>query len=176
MAGRAAEPTTDSALNFAKAEVGKLPQGWTAAKTAEGDGSVWKIVADDSAPGGKALAQTSADGPDKFFNLCVAEGTSYVDVDLTISLKAIAGKLDQGGGPIWRCQDAGNYYLARVNPLENNFRAYKVVDGKAARKFAPRPTSMLRPAVGYTIRVHVVTSGRAHSVLSERQAVDRIRR
>ncbi len=129
MSASAAEPA-NRVLSFADAEVGKLPPGWTAAKTGEGDGSVWKIVADESAPGGKTLAQTSADGPDKFFNLCVVEGTSYADVDLAISLKAIAGKLDQGGGPVWRYQDANNYYIARLNPLENNFRCYKVEDGK----------------------------------------------
>ena len=37
---------------------------------------------------------------------------------------------DQGGGPVWRYQDANNYYIARMNPLENNYRVYKVVNGK----------------------------------------------
>jgi hypothetical protein len=64
------------------------------------------------------------------YNLCVADAPSYADVDLAVSFKAIAGKLDQGGGIVWRYRDANNYYLARMNPLEDNFRAYKVVDGK----------------------------------------------
>src|SRR5207249_845865 len=44
--------------------------------------------------------------------------------------KAVKGKEDQGGGVVWRLQDADNYYIARMNPLENNFRLYKVVAGK----------------------------------------------
>ena len=44
--------------------------------------------------------------------------------------KAIRGVEDQGGGPIWRVQDKNNYYIARANPLENNFRIYTVKDGK----------------------------------------------
>jgi hypothetical protein len=31
---------------------------------------------------------------------------------------------------VWRYQDSNNYYIARANPLEDNFRVYKVVDGK----------------------------------------------
>ncbi len=38
--------------------------------------------------------------------------------------------MDQGGGPIWRVKDQNNYYIARWNPLENNFRVYYVKDGK----------------------------------------------
>ena len=31
---------------------------------------------------------------------------------------------DQGGGSIWRAQDRDNYYIARWNRLEDNFRVY----------------------------------------------------
>jgi len=45
-------------------------------------------------------------------------------------MKAVAGEIDQGGGIVWRAKDAKNYYLARYNPLEDNYRLYKVIDGK----------------------------------------------
>src|SRR6266702_7858056 len=63
------------ALRFSKDDVGKLPAGWKAEKTGKGEGSVWKIVADDTAPSksGYALAQTS-ESPGGLFNLCVADG------------------------------------------------------------------------------------------------------
>jgi hypothetical protein len=47
-----------------------------------------------------------------------------------VAFKAVKGKLDQGGGLVWRWQDPGNYYIARMNPLEDNYRVYKVVGGK----------------------------------------------
>ncbi len=31
--------------------------------------------------------------------------------------------------PALRYRDASNFYLARMNPLEDNYRVYKVVDG-----------------------------------------------
>src|SRR5262249_13201271 len=90
-----------------------------------------KVVADDTAPSksGFVLAQT-AESPSAVFNLCVADDTRYKDVEVSIAFKAIQGKNDQGGGIVWRYQDANNYYIARMNPLEDNFRVYKVVAGK----------------------------------------------
>ncbi|MCI0639960.1 MAG: DUF1080 domain-containing protein [Gemmataceae bacterium] len=117
--------------DFKDASVGKLPGGWTAAQTGKGEGSFWQIVAAKDAPGGagKALAQ-SAKSPAAMFNLCVADKTRFKDVDLTVSYKAMAGEIDQGGGPLWRYQDSNNYYVARMNPLERNFRVYVVFEGK----------------------------------------------
>jgi hypothetical protein len=118
-------------FSFEDPEVGKLPEGWTAAKTGEGKGSVWKIANDSTAPNGpQVMAQTSSEGPSALFNLCVLEEVTRADVDLTVAFKAVLGKIDMGGGLLWRYKDANNYYIARQNPLEENFRVYKVVAGK----------------------------------------------
>jgi hypothetical protein len=86
----------------------------------------WTVVTSDS---GKALAQ-SAKNPDSVFNVALAGDTNARDVDLSVRMKAIGGEYDQGGGLVWRARDVKNYYLARYNPLEDNYRAYKVVNGK----------------------------------------------
>jgi hypothetical protein len=75
------------------------------------------------------LAQ-KAKNEDAVFNVALVEGTSYKDLDLSVRLKAVAGDVDRGGGVVWRAKDAKNYYIARYNPLEDNFRVYKVQDGK----------------------------------------------
>lgn len=126
-----ADDKTWHVFPFTTAHVGKLPDGWTADKTGSGNGSVWKGVVDDTAPSksGHVLAQTAA-GPNALFNLCVNEKLSLRDVELQVAFKAMRGALDQGGGLVWRYQDSNNYYLTRMNPLEDNFRVYKVVNGK----------------------------------------------
>jgi hypothetical protein len=123
-------------FQLARADIGKVPGCWQAAKTGKGDGSVWKVVEDATAPSksGLALAQTAA-GPGALFNVCVADESSFKDVEIIVSFKAIKGELDQGGGVVWRYQDADNYYVARLNPLEDNFRVYKVVAGKRSKEF-----------------------------------------
>src|SRR3954447_14575140 len=89
--------------NFESTAVGELPQGWTATKTGDGPGSVWKVQEDATAPAGpKVLTQISAEGPNALFNLCLCNDSKFGDVDVRLSLKAVAGKLDQGGGPVWR--------------------------------------------------------------------------
>jgi hypothetical protein len=122
-------------MKFSKDDLGKVPAGWKAAQTGKGM-SVWKVVADETAPSknGVALAQTTAD-PKATFNLCVAEDTNFKDVEVSVAFKAMKGEADQGGGIVWRYQDANNYYIARMNPLEDNFRVYKVVDGKRHKEF-----------------------------------------
>jgi len=121
----------ERSVRFAKDDLGKLPAGWKSAKTGKGEGSVWKIVVDDTGPSktGAVLAQT-AEGPNALFNLCVADEPSLKNVEVLVSFKAMKGKHDQGGGIVWRYQDADNYYIARMNPLEDNFRVYKVINGK----------------------------------------------
>jgi hypothetical protein len=116
--------------DFEAATVGSVPTGWTVAKTGTGEGSVWAVVEDKSAPKGlKVLAQT-AESPGPMFNLCVADDTNFKDLEVTVAFKAVKGKKDQGGGIVWRYKDENNYYIARFNPLEDNYRLYKVVDGK----------------------------------------------
>ncbi len=114
-----------------KKDLDKAPSGWTVAKTGKGEGSVWKVVADETAPSkkGLVLAQT-AESPGPLFNLCVVDDTNAKDVEIRVAFKAVRGEKDQGGGIVWRYQDANNYYIARMNPLEDNYRVYKVVAGK----------------------------------------------
>ena len=130
----AADKANEVRWSFEDASVGKVPEGWSSAKTGKGPGSVWKVIDETSAPSGThVLAQTSSEGPNPLFNLCVCDEVTLTDVDIRVSFKAVKGEIDQGGGPVWRYQDENNYYIARMNPLENNFRVYKVVKGKRAQ-------------------------------------------
>jgi len=148
-----AKPLSAESWDFQDAVVGELPNNWTATKTGEGPGSVWKVEEDATAPAGaRVLSQTSSAGPNALFNLCLNTESKFGDVDLKLSLKAVAGKLDQGGGPVWRCQDKDNYYIARLNPLEGDFRLFHVVKGK--RTLLGKPLQASEPTgVWHTIRV-----------------------
>jgi hypothetical protein len=126
--GLAAEPIT---FSFEDPSPGQLPEAWSTAKTGEGNGSVWQIVAfEQQGKKGQALAQVSSEGPRPLYNLCVLAKEKRTDVDLSVAVKAVKGEIDQGGGLVWRYRDANNYYITRWNPLETNFRVYHVVAGK----------------------------------------------
>jgi hypothetical protein len=122
-------------VSFAKDKGGSVPEGWQAAET-NGKGTLakWEVAEDPSAPNGpKVVAVTANENSGGTFNLLIKKQPILKDVFVSATVKAIAGKEDQGGGPIWRCKDANNYYIARWNPLETNLRLYCVKDGKRAQ-------------------------------------------
>ena len=105
--------------NFERDEPGRVAKGFT------NEVGRWEVVATQE---GRVLAQ-KAENPDATFNVALVSGSSAKDLNLTVRVKPVSGKEDQGGGLVWRARDSKNYYIARYNPLEDNFRVYKVVDG-----------------------------------------------
>jgi len=109
--------------SFDDDRIGSIPPGWLPAETGgKGTPATWEVV-----PG--AIAITKNPNAGSTYNLLLAKGTRFKNGRIKVRVKAVAGKEDQGGGPIWRAQDANNYYIARWNPLEDNFRVYFVKDG-----------------------------------------------
>ncbi len=120
---------------FDNVEAGKLPAGWKAEGTNQrGPVATWAVKADADAPSKpNVLALTDTkEGWGGTFNLLWTDRVTFWDGVIEVKVKAEAGDDDRGGGPIWRMQDKDNYYVARWNPLEDNFRLYYVKDG--ARK------------------------------------------
>jgi 3-keto-disaccharide hydrolase len=115
-----AADATKKTWDFEKDEPGKIARGFT------NEVGQWEVAKD----GDNHVLFQRAKNEDATFNVALAEGTSYKDIDLSVKLKAVAGEVDRGGGVVWRAKDAKNYYIARYNPLEDNFRAYKVEKGK----------------------------------------------
>jgi hypothetical protein len=115
----------DTTINFEKGLIDKLPNGFTQTATSKLQNLNWKIVNDN---GNRVAAQLAKNEGD-YYNLLVLDKLNYLDFTLMVKLKAIAGEEDQGGGLVWRYIDNNNYYIARYNPLEHNFRLYRVVNG-----------------------------------------------
>lgn len=121
--GRTSNTPSGRRWNFEDSSAGSLP---TDVDATRGQWTVQEIA--DAPAGAKALVQV-AHSPRPYFNLAVIKGETARDLRLSVRLKALSGSVDQGGGLVWRCRDADNYYIARINPLENNFRAYRVLKG-----------------------------------------------
>jgi hypothetical protein len=110
---------------------GEPPKGMTCALTGKGRPGSWKVLADKTAPSApNVLAQTDDDRTGTRFPVCVADGPSAVDVDLSVRFKPVSGSGDQAAGLVWRYGDADNYYIVRANALENNVVLYKVESGR----------------------------------------------
>ena len=113
-------------ITFDSCATDTIPAGWFSAVTGNNKPGHWKVIPNQE---NKVVGQTSYEGSGYLFNLLVSEKPVLKNLILSVNLKAISGKEDQGGGLVWRYQDNDNYYVARANPLENNFRLYKVTNG-----------------------------------------------
>jgi hypothetical protein len=106
--------------------------GWRAASTGgRGPDATWTVHADATAISSPNVVSLTAanHGAEDRFNLWWSDAARLRDGRVAVAVRADAGVVDQGGGPMWRVQDANNYYVWRFNPLESNFRVYVVKDG-----------------------------------------------
>ena len=72
---------------------------------------------------------SSGQGAEHAYKVLLIKEVIASDLNLEVSFLPIQGRADMGGGLIWRATDDHNYYLARANPLEQNIRVYRVVNG-----------------------------------------------
>jgi len=120
------ENETGTVFTFDTDEHGKMPVNWSNYVTGKGSLGKWEIRQDNDT---QVLAQVSQENFGYHFDVIVWDKSDYQDLEITVKYKGVKGEEDQGGGPVWRYQDPDNYYIARANPLENNYRVYKVING-----------------------------------------------
>ena len=150
-------------LAFVRARVtaGQLPAGWKVdATNPRGRLADWAVVTDAKAADGRKVF-TLTKVHDTFggvFNLCWNPSIRFRNGVIEVKVRANTGRVDQGGGVIWRAKDSNNYYIARCNPLEGNFRLYDVKDG--ARKILAGAGD-LKIAAGEWFTIRIVHQGDA---------------
>jgi len=113
----------------------------------------WTVEPDGEAVSPPHVLNVKTANDNRTFNLVLIPDAVYQDLNLYVKIRPNTGRDDQGGGLIWRCRDENNYYLCRINPLENNYRVYKVVDGK--RTMLQSADFETPPGRWYTLRVRM---------------------
>src|SRR5881396_751229 len=127
----AAVSAQTTTIDFSNDKVGEAPSGFSTALTGRGRPGKWVVMKDPASPNqGNVLAQTDADTTGYRFPLCVYDGLTAKDADISVKFKPVSGRGDQGAGIVWRYQDKDNYYIVRANALEGNVVLYKVENGK----------------------------------------------
>jgi hypothetical protein len=112
----------------------------------------WKVLETDQAKSpSRVLGQLMAKGAEHAYKTVLIDGTESSDIEFEVSFLPIDGKADMGGGLIWRATDERNYYLTRANPLEQNIRIYRVVEG--VRKMLKNFDEIIDARQWHTLRV-----------------------
>src|SRR5438128_8952943 len=136
-------------------------EGW---KTVDGKWTVEEIPGAPSRK--KVLVQRAVENQ---FNVIVAPGGPYTDVDVSVRFKPISGREDASGGIVFRFSE-GRYYVVRANALENNFRLYYYDRGRR-EIFGARVKA---PALGQWHKLRIMAAGdRIQGWLNDQQLIDR---
>jgi hypothetical protein len=122
-----------------------LPEGWSSGITGQGKAR-WSVARDSSAPSGSnVLVQTG----EATFCWAVDARAHIQDGFVEARIKPDSGKEDQAGGLVFRFLDANNYYVVRMNALEDNVVLYKTVNGKRS------PLQVRGRMIGYGVDAKV---------------------
>jgi hypothetical protein len=126
----------------------------------------WAVEEVPEAPSGKRVLVQRA--TENAFNVIVAPGGPYTDVDVTVRFKPISGREDASGGIAFRFEQ-GRYYVVRANALEGNFRLYYYDRGRHEIASA----SVNPPALGqwHTLRL-VAVGDHMQASLDDRLLLD----
>jgi hypothetical protein len=146
--------TATTRFTFDDVPAGSPPPGWKVEGTNQkGPVATWRVTKDDAAPSPPnvlTLASVNHDSGETF-NLCWTDAVQFSVGAIEVKFRANTGKEDQGGGLIWRVKDKDNYMIARMNPLEDNFRVYYVKDG--ARKQLATANVKVVAGTWHTLRI-----------------------
>src|SRR5205807_9205641 len=112
----------------------------------------WTVEGMAGAPSGKRVLILRPQGSD--FNVIVAPGGPYSDVDVSVRFKPISGREDASGGIVFRFSE-GRYYVIRANALEDNFRLYYYDQGRRQMASA----SIKAPALGQWHKLRISADG-----------------
>jgi hypothetical protein len=99
--------------------IGRPPGGWVA-------------IADKTALGGWALAETTGDSTDLHFPMCIVQQLVALDVDATLHFKPVGGTRDRAGGLVLRAQGATDYYVVVASARDGAIRLYRMQGGRRA--------------------------------------------
>lgn len=125
----------------------------------------WAIEDVAGASRGKALVQRATNND---FDVIVAPGGPYGDVDVSVRFKPITGSEDASGGVVFRFSE-GRYYVIRANALEDNFNFYYYDKGRHQIVGA----RVKAPALGEWHKLRVAAEGdRMKGWLNDRLLID----
>jgi hypothetical protein len=134
-------------------------EGW---ETATG---AWSVEDVSGATKGRGLVQRATNNP---FNVIVAPGGPYANVDVSVRFKPISGREDASGGIVFRFSE-GRYYVIRANALEDNFNFYYYDRGR--RQITG--VEVKAPALGQWHNLRIEANGdRIRGWLNEQALID----
>ncbi len=91
-----------------------------------------------------------------YFPIAIARESAVSDAVLQINVRPISGSIDQAGGLVFGLMNVGNYFVLRINALEDNFNLFEFINDRRFQRAAVR--RKIETAEWYRIKAEI--SGR----------------
>jgi pyruvate, water dikinase len=79
-----------------------------------------------------------------YFPLAIAKESNVGDAVITVRVKPMDGRIDQAGGLAFGLRNVGNYFVLRLNALEDNFILFEFVNNRRFQRaiFQDKPQTL----------------------------------
>ncbi len=88
-----------------------------------------------------------------YFPLAIAKNSEISEGIITLRVMPVEGKIDRAGGIVFALKDVGNYFVFRINALENNVILYEFINNK--RVVRTRADKKIAPGTWYNLKVEI---------------------
>jgi pyruvate, water dikinase len=88
-----------------------------------------------------------------YFPLAIARNSEMADGTVRVEVKAIRGNIDRAGGLVCGLRNAGNYFVWRVNALEDNVILFEYINNKRFQRVSVE--KKIDPERWYRLRVDI---------------------
>jgi len=73
-----------------------------------------------------------------YFPLAIAKNLEMAEGTISVQVKAIRGNIDRAGGLAFGLKNAGNYFVFRLNALEDNVALFEFINSKRVQRVSVR--------------------------------------
>jgi len=65
-----------------------------------------------------------------YFPIAIARGSTVSDAVLQVGVRPVSGSIDRAGGLVFGLMNAGNYFVLRINALEDNYNLFEFINDR----------------------------------------------
>lgn len=88
-----------------------------------------------------------------YFPLAIAKNSEMTDGTVQVQVKTIKGNIDRAGGVVLGLKNAGNYFVLRINALEDNVILFEYINNKRFQRAAIK--KKIESDRWYTLKVEI---------------------
>jgi hypothetical protein len=133
LGARALDAATN--IDIGTNEIGASPAEFELPPLGNGKQGLWTVVRDATAKAGLAIEQAGVQTTEDRFPLAIWKTASLKNAEISVRLKAVGGKSDQGGGVAVRLRTPENYYLVQLDALRDRV-LFSLVSNGASEEIA----------------------------------------